>query len=54
MRRKGLGKWIADRLLGIASTLPQSLPLSIPTDVDPFTDDRLKYSHNSKMSFYLD
>lgn len=42
--RKGLGKWVANRLLDIAATLPQSIPLSIgSTNVDPFSDARLKY-----------
>lgn len=42
LQKKGLGKWIAERLLDIAGTLPRDLKLSIPQDIDPFTDVRLR------------
>ncbi len=40
--RKGLREWISCRLLDIAGRLDRSMPVSIPTDHDPFFDDRLK------------
>jgi len=42
LEKKNLGKWVANRLLDIAGTLPQDLKLSIPRDIDPFADERLR------------
>ena len=40
--RNGLGEWLADRLLEIADTVPNELPLRIDTTTDPFQDPRLQ------------
>jgi transketolase len=39
---KGLGDWLADRLVTIAEQVPQKLPLRIDVHSDPFLDERLK------------
>jgi transketolase len=38
----GLRAWIADRLVCIAGTVDRSLHVNIPTDSDPFLDERLQ------------
>lgn len=40
--QNGLGDWLADRLVGIADTLPNEMPLRIDNQQDPFLDDRLQ------------
>ncbi|MEZ4618867.1 MAG: hypothetical protein R2867_25590 [Caldilineaceae bacterium] len=40
--QNGLGDWLADRLVGIAETLPDEMPLRIDNSRDPFLDDRLQ------------
>lgn len=40
--KPGLREWIANRLLDIAEKVPIDLPVRIPTDRDPFLDDRLR------------
>ena len=34
--RSGLGEWLADRLLEIADSVPNALPLRIDATIDPF------------------
>jgi len=41
-KKKGLHEWISRRLLEIAGRLERNLQVSIPTDFDPFFDERLK------------
>lgn len=40
--RDGLGEWLADRLLAIAGSVPDELPLRIDVARDPFQDARLQ------------
>ena len=40
--KPGLREWIANKLLEIAEKVPADLPVRIPTDSDPFLDDRLR------------
>jgi transketolase len=40
--RNGLGEWLADRLVAIGDSVPESLPLRIDATRDPFQDDRLR------------
>jgi len=40
-KKDGLRGWIAKRIVDIAGTLDRDLPVNIPTDTDPFLDDRL-------------
>jgi len=42
LEKKGLGDWVANRLLSIAGHLPESPKVNIPTDVNPFKDSRLQ------------
>ena len=39
--KNGLGEWIAERLVDIAGTMDRAMPLRIPTERDPFLDQRL-------------
>ena len=41
LEQDGLGEWLADRLLAIAATVPEQLPLRIDLTADPFQDARL-------------
>ena len=41
-KKKGLRQWIAEQLLDSAGKLDRSMAVSIPTDVNPFGDRRLK------------
>ena len=43
--RNGLGDWLADRLVTIAETLQDDLPLRIQTQRDPFQDERLRVTN---------
>jgi hypothetical protein len=43
--RNGLGDWLADRLVAIAETLQDDLPLRIDTKHDPFQDERLRVAN---------
>ena len=43
--RNGLGDWLADRLVAIAETLQDDLPLRIQTQRDPFQDERLRVAN---------
>jgi transketolase len=43
--RNGLGEWLADRLVAIGDSVPESLPLRIDTRHDPFQDDRLRVAN---------
>ena len=43
--RNGLGDWLADRLVAIAETLQDDLPLRIDTQHDPFQDERLRVAN---------
>jgi transketolase len=43
--RDGLGDWLADRLVAIAETLQDDLPLRIDTQHDPFQDERLRVAN---------
>ena len=43
--QNGLGDWLADRLLAIADTVPQELPLRIDVSRDPFQDERLRVAN---------
>ena len=43
--RNGLGDWLADRLVAIAETLQDDLPLRINTQRDPFQDERLRVAN---------
>ena len=38
---KGLGEWVAGRIVDIADTLDRRMPLRIETDSNPFLDERL-------------
>jgi transketolase len=40
--KDGLGEWLADRLLQIAGTVPDDMPLRIDASSDPFQDARLR------------
>jgi len=40
-KKEGLRDWIAKRIVAIAGTLDRNLPVNIPTDEDPFLDERL-------------
>jgi transketolase len=40
-RKPGLRSWIANRVVDIARKLDRDLPVNIPTDTDPFLDERL-------------
>ena len=40
--KPGLRQWIANKLVEIAEKVPADLPVRIPTDSDPFLDDRLR------------
>jgi transketolase len=40
--RNGLGDWLADRLVEIGESLPDSIPLRLPLGKDPFQDERLR------------
>ena len=42
LEQDGLGEWLADRLLAIADTVSDELPLRIGTTGDPFQDPRLR------------
>ncbi|MEN8148608.1 MAG: hypothetical protein ABFS86_02225 [Planctomycetota bacterium] len=39
--KPGLREWITGRIVDIARTLDRNLPVNIPTDTDPFLDERL-------------
>ena len=41
LEQKGLGEWLADRLVAIGDSLDDDLPLAVDRTVDPFLDDRL-------------
>jgi len=43
--RKGLGDWLADRLVTIGEMVPDHLPLRIATGRDPFQDERLRVAN---------
>jgi len=43
--RNGIGDWLADRLVGIGDSLPDSIPLRLPVGQDPFQDDRLRVAN---------
>ena len=43
--RNGLGDWLADRLVAIADTVQDDLPLRIDPRHDPFLDDRLRVAN---------
>ena len=43
--RKGLGDWLADRLVTIGEMVPDHLPLRIDTGRDPFQDERLRVAN---------
>jgi len=43
--RKGLGDWLADRLVEIGDTVTDRLPLRIDATRDPFLDDRLRVAN---------
>src|SRR5512141_2739815 len=40
--RNGLADWLADRLVSLAATVQDDLPLRFDTRTDPFLDDRLR------------
>ncbi len=42
LEQKGLGDWLADRLVEIGDSVQDDLPLRIDTSRDPFLDDRLR------------
>jgi transketolase len=43
--RDGLGDWLADRLVEIGESLPDSIPLRLPVGRDPFQDERLRVAN---------
>jgi len=43
--RDGLGDWLADRLVDIAGTVRDALPLRIDAKQDPFLDERLRVAN---------
>ena len=43
--RDGLGDWLADRLVDIADTVRDALPLRIDAKQDPFLDERLRVAN---------
>jgi transketolase len=43
--RKGLGDWLADRLVAIGDTVGDNVPLRMPVGSDPFQDERLRVAH---------
>jgi transketolase len=43
--RNGLGDWLADRLVEIGESLPDSIPLRLPLGKDPFQDERLRVAN---------
>ena len=42
---RGLGEWLADRLVTIGEQVPQKLPLRFDVHTDPFLDERLKVAN---------
>ncbi len=42
LEQKGLGDWLANRLVDIGSAVQDNLPLRVDTNRDPFLDDRLR------------
>jgi len=42
LEQKGLGDWLADRLVDIGETVTDDFPLRIDVKKDPFLDDRLR------------
>jgi transketolase len=40
--RDGLGEWLTDRLVEIGDTVATSTRVTVPANVDPFQDDRLR------------
>ena len=45
LEHKGLGDWLADRLVEIGDTLRDDFPLRIEVSKDPFQDDRLRVAN---------
>ena len=45
LERKGLGDWLADRLVEIGDTLRDNFPLRIDVTRDPFHDERLRVAN---------
>lgn len=43
--RRGLGDWLADRLVAIGETVRDDVPLRISTSTDPFLDERLRVAN---------
>jgi transketolase len=43
--RNGLGDWLADRLVSIADTLRDEMPLHFDVKTNPFLDDRLRVAN---------
>ena len=43
--RNGLGDWLADRLVDIAGTVKDEIPVRIDVKRDPFLDDRLRVAN---------
>ncbi len=43
--RKGLGDWLADRLVAIGDTVKDDFPVQIDLKHDPFLDDRLRVTN---------
>ena len=41
----GIGDWLADRLVEIGDSLPDSIPLRLQVNQDPFQDDRLRVAN---------
>ena len=45
LEKRGLGRWLADRLVAIGDQVTDDLPLKINTKTDPFLDDRLRVTN---------
>jgi transketolase len=43
--RNGIGDWFADRLVEIGDSLPDSIPLRLQINPDPFQDERLRVAN---------
>jgi len=43
--RNGIGDWLADRLVEIGESLPDSIPLRLQVKQDPFQDERLRVAN---------
>jgi transketolase len=45
LARGGLGDWLADRLVDIGESLPDTMPLRLSVTQDPFLDERLRVAN---------